>query len=101
MPMHPKFIEEVETTVQKIQPDVLVRGIACFRRLGHANCSIEKFCAFMWTLDESAFIIQTAETIVPGIKTHALPQGFQAERVVSYLLEHLPGILDSIQRDVA
>ncbi|EXJ86822.1 hypothetical protein A1O3_03776 [Capronia epimyces CBS 606.96] len=71
-------IDAVEATVKEIQPDVL-------------------FCASMWTPEESARIQQIARTNVPGIKTHAIPQGLQVEKgpdgVVEYLKEHIPQIL--------
>jgi hypothetical protein len=55
----------------------------------------------MWTQLEAEKIRQIAERERPGIKTHALPQGLQVERgpdaVVEYLLEVVPGLLDSIE----
>ena len=51
----------------------------------------------MWTPEESAQIQQTARNIIPGIKTHAIPQGLQVEKgpdaVVEYLKVHIPEIL--------
>jgi hypothetical protein len=51
----------------------------------------------MWTPEESARIQQIAKGIIPGIKTHAIPQGLQVEKgpeaVVEYLKEHLSEIL--------
>jgi len=71
-------IDVVEKTVKEIQPDVL-------------------FCASMWTPEESTRIQQIARDHVPGIKTHAIPQGLQVERgpdaVVEYLTQEIPGIL--------
>ncbi|KAK4944193.1 hypothetical protein LTR10_016306 [Elasticomyces elasticus] len=71
-------IDQVEPTVKEIRPDVL-------------------FCASMWTPEESARIQQIAKDIVPGIKTHAIPQGLQVEKgpdaVVEYLKEQIPGLL--------
>jgi len=71
-------IDVVEKTVKEIQPDVL-------------------FCASMWTPEESTRIQQIARDNVPGIKTHAIPQGLQVERgpdaVVEYLTQEIPGIL--------
>ncbi|EXJ75435.1 uncharacterized protein A1O5_02131 [Cladophialophora psammophila CBS 110553] len=71
-------IEEVEGKVKEIQPDLL-------------------FCASMWTPEESARIQQIARSIVPDIKTHAIPEGLQAQKgpdaVVEYLKEHIPSIL--------
>lgn len=51
----------------------------------------------MWTPEESAKIQEIARSIVPDIKTHAIPQGLQAERgpdaVVEYLKEQVPKLL--------
>jgi hypothetical protein len=51
----------------------------------------------MWTPEESTRIQQIARDNVPGIKTHAIPQGLQVERgpdaVVEYLTQEIPGIL--------
>lgn len=51
----------------------------------------------MWTPEESTRIQQIAKDIVPGIKTHAIPQGLQVEKgpdaVVEYLKEKIPGLL--------
>ena len=59
----------------------------------------------MWTPEEAAQIRTIAEEEGPGIKTHALPQGLQVERgpdaVVEYLLEVVPGLLDSIELKTA
>jgi hypothetical protein len=56
-----------------------------------------QFCASMWTPEESTQIQQIAKDIVPGIKTHAIPQGLQVEKgpdaVVEYLKEKIPGLL--------
>ena len=58
----------------------------------------DKFCASMWTPEESAKIQQIAKSIVPDIKTHAIPEGLQVQggpdAVVNYLKENLPAILD-------
>jgi hypothetical protein len=51
----------------------------------------------MWTPEESQQVFETAKAIVPGIKTHAIPQGLQVERgpdaVVEYLEEKIPVLL--------
>ena len=51
----------------------------------------------MWTKEESDEIQAIAREKVPGIKTHAIPRGLQAEKgpdgVVDYLKENLPSIL--------
>lgn len=55
----------------------------------------------MWTPEEAAKIRRIAETEKPGIKTHAIPEGLQAERgpdaVVEYLMSVVPGLLDNVQ----
>jgi hypothetical protein len=52
----------------------------------------------MWTPEESAKIQEIARSVVPDIKTHAIPQGLQVQRgpdaVVEYMKEKLPTILD-------
>ncbi|ETI25658.1 hypothetical protein G647_02432 [Cladophialophora carrionii CBS 160.54] len=72
-------IDEVEGTVRELRPNLL-------------------FCASMWTPQESARIQQIARSIVPDIKTHAIPEGLQVQKgpdgVVEYLRENLPAILD-------
>jgi hypothetical protein len=75
-------MEEVALTVQQHQPNVL-------------------FSASMWTSEEAAKIRAIAEKERPDIKTHAIPQGLQAEKgpdaIVEYLVEIVPGLLDGIQ----
>jgi len=72
-------IDEVESKVRELLPNLL-------------------FCASMWTPEESAKIQQIARSVVPDIKTHAIPQGLQAQggpdAVVNYLKENLPALLD-------
>ena len=52
----------------------------------------------MWTPEESERIQQIARSVVPDIKTHAIPQGLQVQKgpdaVVEYLKENLPALLD-------
>jgi len=52
----------------------------------------------MWSPSEAEQIQSTARSIVPNIKTHAIPQGLQVERgpdaVVEYLKEQIPGLLE-------
>ena len=51
----------------------------------------------MWTPEESALIQKIASDNIPGIITHAIPQGLQVERgpdaVVDYLEEQIPRML--------
>jgi len=53
----------------------------------------------MWSEEESDYIQKLAKEIVPGIKTHAIPEGLQVEKgpdaVVEYLTENVPKLLDS------
>ncbi|KAI6780265.1 uncharacterized protein J7T54_003044 [Emericellopsis cladophorae] len=73
-------IGEVVPKVTKHRPDVL-------------------FSASMWSEEEAAKIRSLAQSVVPDIKTHAIPQGLQVERgpeaVVEYLVEKVPALLDS------
>ncbi|CAK7213929.1 hypothetical protein SEUCBS140593_002012 [Sporothrix eucalyptigena] len=72
-------MEDVEAIVKAVQPNVLC-------------------CASMWTPEESMSIRVTAKSIIPGIKTHAIPQGLQVQRgpeaIVEHLCEELPKLLD-------
>jgi hypothetical protein len=56
------------------------------------------FTASMWKKEESDGARKTAENIVPGIKTFAIPQGLQVEKgpdaVVDFLVENLPGLIE-------
>ncbi|KAF2714670.1 hypothetical protein K504DRAFT_478082 [Pleomassaria siparia CBS 279.74] len=74
-------IDEVGPAVRTHQPDIL-------------------FSASMWTPEEAKQIREIAEREKADIKTHAIPQGLQVERgpdgVVEYLLENVPGVLDSL-----
>lgn len=51
----------------------------------------------MWSPEEAATIQETARSIVPDIKTHAIPQGLQVEKgpdaIVEYLKEEIPKLL--------
>lgn len=52
----------------------------------------------MWTPEQSQSIHAEAKSIIPGLKTFALPQGLQVEKgpdaVVEYIKENLPGLLE-------
>lgn len=52
----------------------------------------------MWTSDEARDIQTSARSVVPDIKTHAIPTGLQVERgpdaIVQYLIERVPRLLD-------
>ena len=51
----------------------------------------------MWTPETSRRIQSIARHNVPGIKTHAIPQGLQVEKgpdaVIEYLKEQIPKVL--------
>lgn len=92
--------------MRELQPNLLVCSsldVPCQTQEGAfivlANTISEQFCASMWTPEESAQIQQIARSIVPDIKTHAIPEGLQVERgpdaVVNYLKENLPAVLDA------
>lgn len=53
----------------------------------------------MWTPAEAEKIQQIARSIVPHIKTYAIPQGLQVEKgpdaVVEHLVEKVPQVLSS------
>ena len=53
----------------------------------------------MWTPEQSIEIQSIARSTVPGIKTHAIPEGLQVQRgpdaIVDYLLEKVPPLIDS------
>lgn len=53
----------------------------------------------MWTPEQSQAIRDEAKSIVPGLKTFALPQGLQVEKgpdaVVEYIIENLPSLIES------
>ncbi|KAK3380135.1 hypothetical protein B0T24DRAFT_522492 [Lasiosphaeria ovina] len=72
-------IEDVEKTVQEVQPDIL-------------------FTASMWTPEESQQIIAIAKGVVPNLRTFSLPQGLQVAKgpdaVVEYIKGNLPALLD-------
>ncbi|KAH8883507.1 hypothetical protein GQ53DRAFT_882733 [Thozetella sp. PMI_491] len=55
------------------------------------------FCASMWTAEQANEIFGTAKSIVPDIKTHAIPTGLQVEKgpdaVVEYLVREVPKLL--------
>lgn len=58
-----------------------------------------KFCASMWTLEESDYIRQIARETVPGIKTMAIPEGLQVQKgpdaVFEWLMEKVPELIES------
>ena len=59
----------------------------------------QKFCASMWTPEESEKIQRITREARPSVKTMAIPQGLQVERgpdaVVEWLLERVPGLIES------
>lgn len=79
--------------MQECKPDILV-GLP-YQILPAAD--MQQFSASMWSPEEAAEIHGIAKSLVPGIKTHAIPQGLQVERgpdaVVEHLLEEVPKLL--------
>ncbi|QDS75473.1 hypothetical protein FKW77_004411 [Venturia effusa] len=72
-------LEAAPGLVKEIQPDLL-------------------FTASMWTAEESLKVRTEAASIVPGIKTFAIPKGLQVEKgpdaIVEFLVENIPGLLE-------
>lgn len=58
-----------------------------------------KFCASMWSKEESDSAFSMAREIVPGVKTLAIPQGLQVEKgpdaVVDFVKENWPKLVES------
>ncbi|KAF4965956.1 hypothetical protein FSARC_6295 [Fusarium sarcochroum] len=71
---------EVAPKVTELKPDILC-------------------CASMWTQEESTEMREIAKSIVPGIKTYAIPQGLQVkggpQAVVEHLKEQFPQLLEN------
>ncbi|EWY79608.1 hypothetical protein FOYG_17243 [Fusarium oxysporum NRRL 32931] len=71
--------EEVEPKVKEFRPHLL-------------------FCASMWTIEDSTEMREIAKSIVPNIKTHAIPYGLQVnegpDAIVEHLKEQIPLLLD-------
>lgn len=96
-------IDKVEETVKEHQPNLLVsshmylQDDALFSLCEHFRLTCYQFCASMWTPEEAQQIQSTARSIVPDIKTHAIPQGLQVEKgpdaIVEYLREQIPKLL--------
>ncbi|CAG9948133.1 unnamed protein product [Clonostachys rosea f. rosea IK726] len=72
--------DEVKETVERVQPDVLC-------------------CASMWTVEESTAMRELAKSLVPGIKTYAIPHGLQVDKgpdaIVEHLKEQFPRLLEA------
>ncbi|KAK1926889.1 hypothetical protein DB88DRAFT_475937 [Papiliotrema laurentii] len=55
------------------------------------------FCASMWTPEQQEEIQRIARDTIPGIKTHGIPTGLQAQAgpdgVVKYLMERIDRIM--------
>jgi hypothetical protein len=51
----------------------------------------------MWSLEESNEIQRIAKTVVPHIKTYAIPQGLQVKEgpdaIIAHLIEQVPKII--------
>ncbi|KAE9977279.1 hypothetical protein BLS_001535 [Venturia inaequalis] len=77
-------LEAAPALVKEIQPDLL-------------------FTASMWTAEESLKVRTEAATLVPGLKTFAIPKGLQVEKgpdaIVEFLVENLPALLEPGTKD--
>ncbi|EUC40260.1 hypothetical protein COCMIDRAFT_30772 [Bipolaris oryzae ATCC 44560] len=62
--------DQVASSVHQHQPDIL-------------------FSASMWTADDVVEIQQTAQSIKPDIRLHAIPFGLQTEKGPDAIVEHL------------
>lgn len=91
---------------ERNQPDVLVRSALPSEMFLHSENWLHmeilmslKFCASMWTAEESEEIQRIARETVSGIKTMAIPHGLQVEKgpdaVVALLKEKWPGLVES------
>lgn len=63
-----------------------------------ADYSATKFCASMWTKEQSDEVQRIARETVPGIKTMAIPQSLQVEKgpdgVVEFLKEKWSSLVE-------
>lgn len=68
-----------------------------FALLQKRYANFKQFCASMWSPEEAQQIQSTARSLVPDIRTHAIPQGLQVEKgpdaIVEYLEEQIPKLL--------
>ncbi|PHH89954.1 hypothetical protein CDD83_4870 [Cordyceps sp. RAO-2017] len=75
-------IDDVVLKVTQHQPDVLLS-------------------ASMWTAEEANRIHELARSVIPDMKTHAIPTGLQVERgedaIVEYLIDQVPPLLQGKQ----
>jgi len=57
-----------------------------------------KFCASMWTREESERIQNIAREAVPGVRTMAIPEGLQVEKgpdgVFEWLMLEVPKLIE-------
>lgn len=53
----------------------------------------------MWTVEESTAMRELAKSLVPGIKTYAIPHGLQVDKgpdaIVEHLKEQFPKLLEA------
>lgn len=60
--------------------------------------TVFQFSASMWSPEQAQEIRQIALDTVPGIRTHAIPQGLQVkdgpDAVVAYLVREVPKMFD-------
>lgn len=89
--------EQVREVVEANKPDLLV-SLECICDWNCISLILYQFTASMWTPEQSQKIQAEAKSIVPGLKTFALPQGLQVEKgpdaVVDFIIENLPALLE-------
>ena len=89
--------DRVREIVKEHKPDILVSAYYIFQVNKFTGPDTIQFCASMWTSKESEKVFAMARSVVPGIKTHAIPEGLQVQRgpnaVVEHLIEQIPVLL--------
>lgn len=81
----------VKPTLEKYRPNLLVspRPLLHTKIVSLVLTIVLKFCASMWTAEESRHIETLARETIPGIKTYAIPHGMQVEKGPDAVVEHL------------
>lgn len=57
----------------------------------------------MWTVEESTEMRELAKSLIPGIKTYAIPHGLQVQNgpdaIVEHLKEQFPKLLEGTKEE--
>ncbi|OWP02227.1 hypothetical protein B2J93_5614 [Marssonina coronariae] len=87
----------VGRVVEDVKETYTILHVENAERIEDVKDMCERFCASMWTKEESDEIQRIAKATVPGIKTMAIPQGLQVEKgpdaVVEFLKEQWPALV--------